>query len=262
MRPVGIISRSLDNSIDDTGQITRQIPFISNDEFGRLAAQFNEMREQLNDANARLQSKIDLADSKLTENNHRLKEQAVELQRMNVELQRIAVTDSLTGLYNRRYFEDVVRTDLALSLRHGDKNSILIIDIDYFKKINDTHGHKTGDKVLTELARVLGAETRKSDLVCRMGGEEFILLCRRAEKEEAIQVAEKIRESIAGHAFTGVNTGRIAVTVSVGVVSFPDGATGATVEDYIHCADLALYRSKAAGRNCVTHYADMAGVVG
>jgi diguanylate cyclase (GGDEF)-like protein len=260
VRPVGIISRSLDKSIDEAGQITRQIPLISNDEFGKLASQFNDMREQLNEANARLQSKIDLADTKLTENNRKLMEQASELQRMNVELQRIAITDSLTGLYNRRYFEGVVGTDLALSLRHGDKNSILVIDIDHFKRINDTYGHKTGDNVLAELSRLLGHGIRKSDLVCRMGGEEFILLCRRAEKEESIGVAEKIRESIATHAFKGVTTEPITVTVSIGVVSFPDGTEGSTVEDYIHCADLALYRSKAAGRNRVTHYADMAGI--
>jgi len=260
VRPVGIISRSLDKSIDDTGKITRQIPLNSNDEFGKLASQFNEMREQLNDANARLQSKIDVADSKLTENNRKLVEQATQLQRMNVELQRIAITDSLTGLYNRRYFEDVVGTDLALSLRHGDKNSILVIDVDHFKKINDTHGHKTGDNVLAELARVLGNGIRKSDLVCRMGGEEFIILCRRSEKDESIQIAEKIRKSIEAHSFAGVAPERITVTVSIGVVSFPDGTEGATVEDYIHCADLALYRSKSAGRNRVTHYAHMAGI--
>jgi diguanylate cyclase (GGDEF)-like protein len=86
------------------------------------------------------------------------------------------------------------------------------------------------------------------------------LLCRRTEKQESILIAKKIRESIEAHAFKGVTTERISVTVSIGAVSFLDGTEGATEEDYIHCADLALYRSKAAGRNQVTHYADMAGV--
>jgi diguanylate cyclase (GGDEF)-like protein len=254
VRPITIISRSLEQGgVDDTGMIIRQIPLQSDDELGRLAYQFNEMREQLNDANGRLQSRIELADAKLTENNQQLRAQAEELQRMNQELQRIAITDSLTGLCNRRYFEQVAETDLTLSMRHGDMNSIMIIDVDHFKAINDRHGHKSGDNVLVELGQLLAIHLRKSDLVCRMGGEEFLVLCRRTGQTDATLLAEKLRRLIELHPFQNRAGERIPVTVSAGIVTFPDGHGDRTIEDIVHLADLALYRSKECGRNCVTH---------
>ena len=255
VRPVSIISRSLDMSIDETGKITRQIPLSTSDEFGKLAAQFNEMREQLNQANSRLQSKIELADVKLTDNNRKLLEQASELQCMNEALQQMAITDTLTGLYNRRYFESVTENDLELSIRHGDINSILLIDVDHFKRINDTWGHRAGDDVLIDIAGVLNKSLRKTDLVCRMGGEEFILLCRRTHREEALVIAEKIRSAVSEYAFTVLGQERISVTVSIGVVTFPGDEAPRTVGEYVHCADLALYQSKTSGRNRVTYYA-------
>lgn len=258
VRPVSIISRSLDMSIDETGKITHQIPLSSCDEFGKLATQFNEMREQLNQVNSRLQSKVESADAKLTDNHRKLQEQATELQHMNEALQHMAITDSLTGLHNRRYFESVAESDLALSIRHGDINSILLIDVDHFKRVNDTWGHRAGDDVLIDIAGVLNRLLRKTDLVCRMGGEEFIMLCRRSSDAEALQIAEKIRTSIEGFAFTALGQERIAVTVSIGVVTFPGGEAPKTVGEYIHDADLALYQSKTNGRNRVTAYAAMA----
>ncbi len=256
VRPVSIISRSLGRSIDDAGKITRHIPLASNDEFGRLAMLFNDLREQLNKSNAQLLSKIDLADVKLKENNHKLLEQAEELQRMNEELKHIAITDPLTGLYNRRYFDSVVETDLALSIRHGNEGGILVIDLDHFKRVNDNHGHKTGDDVLIGIAKILNESLRKSDLACRVGGDEFIVLCRRTNKNECLGIAEKIRRSIEAHAFQNPSADRITVTASIGAVFFPDGANVKTVEEYVHCADLALYRSKIEGRNRVIHYMD------
>lgn len=256
VRPVSIISRALNKSVDESGQITQPIPLVARDEFGRLAAQFNEMRQQLNEANARMQSKIDLADTKLTESNQMLMQQSEELRRMNEELQRLAVTDALTGLYNRRYFEDVMGVELALAIRHGDRNSILIIDIDHFKQINDTHGHRTGDQILVEIARVLSSKLRKTDLLCRIGGEEFILLCRRAGKEESMVVAEKVRQSVEAHPFFAVPGERIAITISIGIATLPDDVGTGTLGAYVHHADLALYRSKNLGRNRVTHYAN------
>ncbi len=257
IRPVSIIYKSIDGSIDEAGKITRHIPLTSNDEFGRLAMLFNDLREQLNISNSQLLSKIDLADTKLRENNRKLQEQAQELQRMNEELSYIAITDPLTGLYNRRYFDNVVETDLALSIRHGDNNSILVVDIDNFKRVNDTYGHKTGDDVLIGIAKILSESRRKYDLTCRVGGDEFIVLCRRTNIDECLGIAEMIRHSIEMRAFLSPGAERISVTVSVGAVSFPDGAAVKTVEEYVHCADLALYRSKIEGRNRVTHYADM-----
>lgn len=258
VRPITIISRSLEQGgVDESGKIVHQIPLQTADEIGRLAYQFNEMREQLNEANERLQSRIELADAKLMENNRQLRTQAEELQRMNRELQRIAITDSLTGLFNRRYFEQIVETDLALALRHGDINSIMIVDVDHFKRINDQYGHKTGDNVLVDLARLLASHVRKTDLVCRLGGEEFLILCRRSGQADSTVLAEKMRRLVEQHEFQNRAAERIPVTVSVGIVTFPDRQGQRTIEDYVHLADLALYRSKESGRNRVTHSAHL-----
>jgi diguanylate cyclase len=135
----------------------------------------------------------------------------------------------------------------------------LLVDVDHFKTINESHGHKTGDTVLVEIARLLGTAVRRSDLICRLGGEEFILLCRRTAADEALRIAEKVRTVIAGHPFKTIDGEHIRVTVSVGVATFPtkDAVATATVEDYLHGADVALYNSKHSGRNRVTHIAQL-----
>ena len=132
IRPVSIMSKSLDNSIDENGKIIGMIPITSQDEFGQLASQFNQLSTQLNEANYRLQSKVELADEQLRKTNQQLMQQSEELKRINEEFKQMSVTDSLTGLYNRRQFEDLMSTEIALSLRHGDTNSILVVDIDHF----------------------------------------------------------------------------------------------------------------------------------
>lgn len=110
-------------------------------------------------------------------------QQAEGLKRINEELSRIAIIDALTGLYNRRHFESLLESDLALSGRHADSNGILMIDVDRFKSINDDYGHGSGAAVLRDLGSVLATTIRKSDVARRLGGEEFVMLCRRASKE-------------------------------------------------------------------------------
>jgi len=253
VRPVSIIHDSLESGIDDAGRITQDIPIQSRDEFGMLANLFNMMRSQLNEANTRLQSRIESADTQLRETNTQLSRQSEELQRMNEELRKISVTDPLTGLFNRRHFETMMETDLALSLRHGEVSSLIVFDIDHFKRINDTYGHKCGDRVLMDMARVLKANLRRTDTLCRIGGEEFVALCRRAGVEEAILVGEKIRAKVQEHLFQ-VRSQGISVTVSMGIDTLPDGTTTGSIEDIFRRADMALYYSKQHGRNRVTHY--------
>lgn len=258
VRPVSIISNSMVDTVDEQGRIqARAIPIESKDEFGILATQFNAMRSQLNEIHARLQSKIELADVKLRETNSQLMEQSDELKRMNDELKRLSITDPLTGLYNRRQFERLMDTEVSLSLRHGEDSSILIVDVDHFKKINDQFGHKAGDTVLRRLAKILTENLRATDIVCRVGGEEFVAICRRAKAEDARLVGEKLRRMVQEHSFI-VNMDRIPVTVSVGVATIPNEFGIQTPEEFFQCADIALYHSKESGRNKVTHYASIA----
>lgn len=253
VRPMGIISRSIRGSVTGDGKIASDIPLQSGDEFGDLAKQFNSLRTELNGANARLQSKIDAADHKLLETNQKLLKQSLELKLMNKELQQLSITDALTGLYNRRHFDATTETEVALSLRHGEPNSLLLIDIDFFKKINDVHGHDAGDAVLKEVATVLREHTRKSDALCRIGGEEFAILCRRADTSGALAIAEKLRAAVEAHAVR-VNNKNISVTISIGAASIPDEAGTDNAEKFLKCADIALYHSKKRGRNQTTHF--------
>lgn len=253
VRPVQIISRSLANGVDEEGRILEDIPLDSSDEFGILANLFNSMRRQLNDVNQRLQSRIESADIQLRENNMRLMHQSEELQQINVELKRLTVTDPLTGLYNRREFQNIMETDLALSLRHGEVSSLIIVDIDLFKQINDTYGHKVGDRVLVDVAKLLKVNLRKTDTVCRIGGEEFVALCRRAGEAEAILVGEKIRERIQAHTF-GYEMRDFSVTVSIGIESLSAESKIQDTDEVFRRADAALYFSKQNGRNLVSHY--------
>lgn len=258
VRPVSLISSSLNETVDEKGRIkTREIPIQSSDEFGMLARQFNNMRAQLNEVHARQQNKIELADAKLRETNSQLIEQSDELKRMNDELKRLAITDPLTGLYNRRQFERLIDTEVSMSARHGENNSILVVDVDHFKRINDKYGHKVGDTVLRRLAKILTEGLRSTDIVCRIGGEEFVAICRRAKQEDAVAIAEKLRRTVADFSFN-VNMERIPVTVSVGVATIPNAQGTKTAEDFFHSADTALYYSKEHGRNQVTHYAQIA----
>lgn len=253
VRPMGIISRSIQGNVADDGKIVGDIPLQSGDEFGDLARQFNMLRMELNSANERLQTKIDAADARLIETNVQLLKQSLELKLMNKELQQISVTDALTGLYNRRYFDTVVETEVALSLRHGEPNSLLLIDIDFFKKINDVYGHDAGDLVLKEVATVLREHTRKSDALCRIGGEEFVILCKRADVPGAMAIAEKLRAAIEAHRVR-VGNQVLSLTISIGAISIPDNAGTDSAEKLLKCADIALYHSKKHGRNQTTHF--------
>ena len=252
IRPVSIMTESLNQSIDNQGKIAGEIPIYSQDEFGLLASQFNSLREQLNTANEALQSKIEMSDKKLIENNQRLQTQAVELLRMNKEFKHMAATDPLTGLFNRRHFCDLMEKEIALSRRHGDTNSILLIDIDHFKKINDTFGHVEGDLVLESFADTLKRNIRQTDILCRIGGEEFVIFCRRSGKRDSIVAAENIRSIINEQVFD-LNGRSIHITTSIGIVTFPYGNLE-NINDILKCADVALYYCKENGRNQVAHF--------
>lgn len=258
IRPVRTMSLSLQQNIDTDENQWGDLPVMSNDEFGLLAGQFNELQRQLKEANGLLQSKIDLADEKLKATNNQLMEQSMELQKINQEFKLLSVTDPLTSLYNRRHFEDLIETEIAMCFRHGDVSSLIMIDIDHFKNINDTWGHFAGDLVLKELASVLRHNIRKTDIVCRLGGEEFVILSKRAGKAEAVEVAEKLRVAVQARKIT-LNQDKLSITISLGIATIHDKLKTKSLEDFYRCADTALYVSKDSGRNQVTHYDDTIG---
>ncbi|CAM3536108.1 MULTISPECIES: sensor domain-containing diguanylate cyclase [Saccharibacillus] len=182
-----------------------------------------------------------------------------ELMEMNDRLETLASTDPLTGLHNRRFFQSCLRSEWTGSLNGGGSLSLLILDIDHFKKINDTYGHPVGDFVLTELARLLREQSGPQDICARFGGEEFVVLLPGRGRSEAVAAAEHIRGLIEATAF-----GPHRITVSIGVETTAAGSAesgsaedGETEDSLLDRADLALYASKTGGRNRVTHARDL-----
>jgi diguanylate cyclase (GGDEF)-like protein len=157
-----------------------------------------------------------------------------------------ASTDALTGLPNRRYFEEFVSL-LAQRRRAGDAVGILMVDIDKFKVLNDTHGHATGDEVLRAVAGAIVSAVREDDVPARFGGEEFIVLLRNPDPGVAVEVGERIRASVRGLDLGRLGVRSVSVSVGVAVADGPD----VPIEELIETADKALYRAKRAGRDRV-----------
>lgn len=260
VRPLAKISDALEHR-DDHSKLPAAIELNSHDEFGDIARKFNQMRAQLQDAYRALQGKVELADQKLREANQHLLEKSTDLERVNEELQRQAVTDPLTGLPNRRKFQLLMNTQLRDAMPAKRQFAMLIVDVDFFKKINDSYGHDIGDLVLVEIANRLSQHVRKNDTVCRIGGEEFFILCCHTDASQARHIAEKLRQVIAEAPFLIINH-RLSVTISVGFSATSDQDNDLQQQqDYpsliYRQADLALYNSKMHGRNRVSSYADL-----
>ncbi len=172
----------------------------------------------------------------------------LQLQELQIELKLLASTDPMTKLYNRRYFTKMSEHTLDLSKREKQDLAIIMLDIDKFKNVNDTYGHGIGDDVIIELANTLLEHQRKSDVVCRYGGEEFVILLPNTSKDGAYNVAVKIRESVEKLCINIPNNDILKFTVSIGVseVNIEDEIN---IEEALKRADDALYRAKENGRN-------------
>jgi diguanylate cyclase (GGDEF)-like protein/PAS domain S-box-containing protein len=173
-----------------------------------------------------------------------------ELERAKLRLEELATTDALTGLANRRKLDEVLALECRRSQREGRHLALLLLDIDRFKKLNDTYGHQAGDEVLRRLGDILLAHThRAGDLAARFGGEEFVLLLPGADPRQAAALAEKVRHAVEATDFEPRGVSR--VTLSVGVASVKDLKAGTTPEALVGAADEALYTAKRDGRNRV-----------
>jgi diguanylate cyclase (GGDEF)-like protein len=175
----------------------------------------------------------------------------LEAKRLTETLRDSSLRDALTGLNNRRFLEEYIDTLVAAARRRGSKIALLMVDLDYFKMVNDTYGHDVGDSVLKGLGVVLKQSLRASDLLVRFGGEEFLIVLPESDEPGAVTVAEKIRESVAGFRFP-IAGGTLQKTISIGVALFPDDAE--TFWQTLKYADVALYRAKADGRNRVVRF--------
>ena len=161
-------------------------------------------------------------------------------------------TDPMTRLFNRRYLDTILRRQTHISMRRGLAYSLLLIDLDHFKMVNDVHGHESGDLVLEEFSALLLKSVRTSDFVFRYGGEEFLVILGNVGRKQATLIAEKIRENCMAHPFELPRIGRLQVTCSIGVASFAGHPDYNTI---VKKADEALYEAKGAGRNRIAYMA-------
>ena len=170
------------------------------------------------------------------------------LKEIEQRLRDVAMRDSLTGLYNRRHFYEAAALELERARRYGRPLALAMVDADKFKEKNDRYGHRVGDELLVELAKMASADLRRTDVLARIGGEEFVLLFTETELDEATRVTERLRETIAASPIA-TSAGPVAMTISGGVAAW--SREDASLEALVDRADQALYRAKALGRNRV-----------
>jgi diguanylate cyclase (GGDEF)-like protein len=233
------------------GDYHNDIQLQGNDEFALLANHLNDMGHELRMSNLsvktysnQLEHMVKAKTFELTKTKEALEELNERLKTEKEKLSILALTDALTGLNNRPAFLDVLRRKMDEFSRYQKTFSVMLIDIDHFKKVNDTWGHMIGDEVLKLLASILMREVRASDFVARYGGEEFIILFAELSLSHAFDIAERIRMSVSKEVFSSAN---VQITISGGLVTY----SGESADDLLVKVDQLLYVAKEKGRNCV-----------
>lgn len=207
------------------------------DELGTLERTFDKMSENLHNS----YTKLALYNTQLEQ---MVQARTLELEAKNIELEELSITDKLTQLYNRVKLEEVFTDQIQAAKRYSAPFSTLLCDVDLFKNVNDTFGHLVGDKVLVEIASILNSTLRDTDIIGRWGGEEFLVICRETDQNQAMLLAERLRSAVEHQTFSSNQQ----QTISIGISSFSSNDSDATM---LKRADNALYEAKISGRNRV-----------
>jgi len=219
------------------------IPFTINDEYALVLSITTKEEAEVSKINSLIPS---------IKNYLEAAKPVIESRILTDKLRETSLRDGMTGLYNRRFLEEFIDTFMKQAKRLNETYAILMLDVDFFKSVNDTFGHDVGDRVIKELAKVLQENIRESDLAIRYGGEEFVILLHNADKDGALQVAQKIHDAF-GDLIFEVGVGEIMQkTISIGIAFFPED--GDTIWKCIKYADTALYVAKTTGRDKVVVY--------
>jgi len=239
----------------EKGNLKARTNLDTGGELGVLAQQFNVMASELQAYTESLERKVEERSAEVRKKNRELEEVNSQLQAAVDKLEELARTDALTGISNRRLLMEVLVFELLRSERNPRPLSLLMIDVDHFKRVNDSCGHPVGDSVLKQAASLLSSHLRSTDLVARYGGEEFVVLLFDTPTSIGLEVGEKLRQKVSEAVFDDwSNDEHGPITISVGVAGFPGDARDA--EHLILLADRALYRAKSNGRNQVVLWSE------
>lgn len=250
--PILRLTRAMEETVahDDTF-VARDLPVKSRDEIGRLVSVFNKMNTSLVSYHNQLQGRIDFANQELQEKNIQLAGRTRELEHALDMLSAMATTDWLTELPNRRKFDETLSRMFHQSERFLEDITLVLFDVDFFKQINDSHGHGAGDQVLRDIGTLLRLNVRKSDLPARLGGDEFGVILYHTNVEQARQFVEMLLKSLKEYVFE-YDGFRLDVGFSVGIAQYE--VTMKAPRELYHAADRALYQAKRAGRGGYSVY--------
>lgn len=245
-RPILELTKDVKNSV--SSHYTEFAGQNSLDEIGQLSNAFKNTIEEIRQHNRNLEDVVARRTNELNDANHDLAMSVKLLNENNQKLTWLAMYDPLTNLFNRRALINQVHQELANKTMNVHSTSLILIDLDYFKAVNDTFGHDVGDQVLMHVADFLSANVRKQDLIARWGGEEFVILLGDTSIEQSEQIATNLQEKMKLENFLPVTS----MTFSAGVATL---SAGQSFDDLIANADKALYTAKKSGRNCVKSWA-------
>jgi len=219
------------------------IPFTINEENSLIISVTTEDETKINSINAKIPS---------IKNYLEAAKPVIESRILMEKLRDTSLRDGMTGLYNRRFLEEFIDQVMNQAVRENETYSVLMLDVDFFKMVNDTYGHDVGDRVIVEIGKVLKENIREADLAIRYGGEEFVVMLHNASPEGALKVAQQIHSAFAALVFDVGNGETMSKTMSIGIAKFP--SDGDTIWKCIKYADTALYVAKTTGRNKIVEY--------
>jgi diguanylate cyclase (GGDEF)-like protein len=219
------------------------IPFTINDEYSLVLSVSTEDSKLMKDIHSKIPS---------IKNYIEAAKPVIESRILMDILLETSLKDPMTGLYNRRFLEEMIDKIMSQSERNNDTYSVMMLDVDWFKVVNDTYGHDVGDMVIVEIGKVIIDNIREADLAIRYGGEEFVVMLHNSTDEGAIQVAKKIHSAFANMVFKVSQDETIQKTISIGMAKYP--TDGNSIWKCIKYADRALYVAKTTGRNKIVEY--------